>query len=124
MKAVQTNQQEQQWSLSIVESDEEPGYNMQSRENVEDSKPAAVTALDLKLTKIQHYHYCDWRGKTVNKPVVDDSPSFVNESASKHFDKVKRMSDHQNFLHNSYLGISLKIPEHNGVNSHLYSTYN
>jgi len=38
--------------------------------------------------KIQDY-YCNWRKKNVNEPVVDDSPSFVNESTLKDFDIVK-----------------------------------
>jgi len=87
---------------------------------VEDSKPAASTAFDVavdhggdkffaKLMKIQDY-YCDWRKKHVNKPVVDDSPSFVNESALKHFDKVKRMFDHQKFLYDRNLEYKLKDP--------------
>jgi len=63
---------------------------VQSSENVEDSKPDAITAFNYsidnsdnkffaELMKLQDF-YCDWRKKISNKPVVDDSTSFVNES--------------------------------------------
>jgi len=59
--------------------------------------------------KIQDY-YCDWRKKNINEPVVDDSPSFVNESALKHFDIVERMFDHQSFLYDTYVDYKLHDP--------------
>jgi len=46
----------------------------------------------------------------VNEPVVDDSPSFLNESASKHFDIVERMFDHQSFLYDTYVEYKLVDP--------------
>jgi len=60
--------------------------------------------------KIQDY-YCKWRKKNINEPVIDDSPSFVNESALKHFDIVEQMFDHQKFLYDTYLDYKLDDPE-------------
>ena len=37
----------------------------------------------------------------MNEPVVDDSPSFLNESALKHFDIVEQMFDHQSIIRNA-----------------------
>jgi len=62
-----------------------------------------------EVLKIQDF-YCDWRKKNVNEPVVDDSPSFLNESALKHFDIVEQMFDHQSFLYDTYVEYKLVDP--------------
>jgi len=59
--------------------------------------------------KIQDY-YCKWRKKNINEPVIDDSPSFVKESALNHFDIVEQMFDHQRFLYYTYLDYELDDP--------------
>ncbi len=118
-KAVQANQRAQKCSRSIVESYDESVEVMESFEDDTDSKPTAKKAFDVdvdygdeffsELMKIQDF-YCDWRKNHVNEPVVDDSPSFVNESAMKHFDIVERMFDHQSFLYDSYKDYKLHDP--------------
>jgi len=94
---------------------------MQLSKNVEDPKPAAVVpsnSTDAKFAKIQDYYY-NWRKNNENGLVVDESPSFANESASKHFDKVQRLSDYQGFCMITVQTISLKILGHIGVETSL-----
>jgi len=91
---------------------------MASIEDEEDSKLAAIQVYDVgvdygdhkflgELCKIQDY-YCEWRKNHVNKPIINNSPSFVNECAFHHFEKVERLFDHERFLYDNYLEYKLE----------------
>ena len=88
-------------------------------------KPAAVVASNFivdygndnffaELSRIQNYYY-KWRKNNENGLVVDESPSFANESASKHVDKVQRLLITNNTCMIRIQIISLKILGHIGV---------
>jgi len=103
-----------------VESDEDSVEKFSSVDNEDDAKPAAIEAYDAgvdygddkfyeELFKIQDY-YCEWRKNNVNQPVIDNSPSFVNECAFHHFKQVEREFDHKKFLYDYNVAYTLEDP--------------